>query len=454
MLAHMHAIETHLILVLLVVVVVLLLRREAQARGRRVSVRFDVKLPPDTPPTDTIYVVGSFQDWELAGTPLLRDRPDHAHGSITVADGSVLQFKFTRGSWATGEKASDGSELPNRTAVASAGRAISAAIANWADRCVPLYDTRAEKVRIDSKVLGVPKEFYVYTPPGYADAPRRPCPVLYLFRGHESEWINKHQDPSRAGRNVIDVYEALLAAGRVGPMILVSVGSSSDDSAVSGMVTNFKAPQLTSAPGIGSGRFEDFLLTELIPYVDRHYRTIASRDGRGVAGFSLGGYMSVKIAAKYPQLFRTVGAFDGTHFYADESGANVDTARDRITFHNPMFDPVFGFPRDAAYAARNNGPNLVANSTPAAMQSLAWFIQYGPLAAEPDDSNYLRGEHLVEKLAQQGVTNGIAAVLTGGHNWQTADEHMRQTLPLHWNVLGRAKAADAEFDSARERATR
>ena len=42
----------------------------------------------------------------------------------------------------------------------------------------------------------------------------------------------------------------------------------------------------------------------------------------------------------------------------------------------------------------------------------------------------------MEKLTQKGVTNEIAAVLEGGHNWATADKHMRQTLPLHWAALG------------------
>lgn len=424
---------------LVLVVVVLLLAfvwRIARAQVAPVTVTFDVTLPADTPPQDTIYVAGNFQNWDPGATPLTRDSATHAHGSITTTDGYAMEFKFTRGDWARGEKALDCSELPNRTATASANKTISATVANWADRCVAVYDTRAQKVQIQSQVLGVMKEFYIYTPPGYAESPGRRYPVLYLFRGHESEWFNKHQDETRNGRNVIDVFEDLLAAGTVGPMIIVSPGSSSDDNAVSGMVTNFKSPQLTNATGIGTGRFEDYLLSEVIPYVDANYRTVGSREGRGVDGFSLGGFMSVKIAAKYPQLFRTVGAFDGTHFYADLTCQNVDIVRDANTFNNSMFDPVFGFPRDTAYVAQNNGPNLVCNSTPAAMQSLAWFIQYGPLTSEPNDANYLRGEHLMEKLSAKGVTNGITNVLPGGHHWSTADEHMRQTLPLHWNVLG------------------
>ncbi len=406
------------------------------------QITFEVTLPAATPLEDTIYVAGNFQGWDPGATALTRDSATRARGTVSVTQGSSLEFKFTRGSWARGEKAIDCSEIPNRTATANEDQTITATVANWGDNCVAFYDARVEKVRLASAALGVTKEFYVYTPPGYAQSPGRRYPVLYLFRGHEKEWINKNEDGTRGGKNVIDVYEQLLAAGTVGPMIFVFPGISSDDNSVPGMVTNFKSPQLTTAAGVGTGRFEDYFVLEVIGYVDTHYRTLARREGRGVDGFSLGGFMSVKIAAQHPELFKTVGAFDGTHFYADATCANVDAVRDVNTFTtNAMFDPVFGNPRDTAFAALNNGPNLVCNASPAAMQSLRWFVQYGPLSGEPLSSNYLRGDHLVSKLTAKGVTNEIAAVLEGGHNWATADEHMRQTLPLHWSVLGPATAA-------------
>ena len=53
----------------------------------------------------------------------------------------------------------------------------------------------------------------------------------------------------------------------------------------------------------------------------------------------------------------------------------------------------------------------------------------------------------MQKLTAQGVTNEIAAVLEGGHNWATADEHMRQTLPLHWTALNPATAYPLRVDS-------
>ncbi|HET6262847.1 MAG TPA: alpha/beta hydrolase-fold protein, partial [Chloroflexia bacterium] len=289
-------------------------------------VTFDVTLPPETPPGDTIYVAGNFQGWDPGATPLTRDGL-RANGVVTVTTDRNLEFKFTRGVWEKGEKAADCSELANRTALVVTDTTIQATVAKWADNCgAPTpgsgFDSRAHKVTLASAVLGATKEFYVYTPPGYGLQNGWHYPVVYLFRGHEKEWVNKNEDPTRGGRNVIDVYEDLLDTGEVGPMLLVFPGISSDNNAVSGMLTNFRMPELTDAAGVGTGRFEDYFKDELVPYVDTHYRTVADRTGRGVDGFSLGGYMSAKIAARYPGMFRTVGLFDGTHFYADSSCQN------------------------------------------------------------------------------------------------------------------------------------
>src|SRR5947209_6586872 len=107
-------------------------------------------------------------------------------------------------------------------------------------------DARVHRVTIKSEVLGVPKSFYVALPPGYyriANSQER-YPTLYLFRGHEREWVHRFQDHSRHGHTVIDVYRRLLDEGKVGPMILVFPGISSDDNRVPGMLVNFREPEL------------------------------------------------------------------------------------------------------------------------------------------------------------------------------------------------------------------
>jgi hypothetical protein len=71
---------------------------------------------------------------------------------------------------------------------------------------------------------------------------------------HEREWINPHEDSTRAGTNVIDVYERLRAAGQVRPLLLVFPSMSSDDNRVPGLLVNMLAPQRAESSGLGSGR--------------------------------------------------------------------------------------------------------------------------------------------------------------------------------------------------------
>lgn len=297
---------------------------------------------------------------------------------------------------------------------------------------IPTYDRRVALVQFFSAILGVEKRYYVYLPPEYA-AGRDRFPVLYLLRGHEREWVNPAEDDTRAGRTVIDVYEQLRAARRIGPLILVMPSMASDDNRISGLMVDFRAPGLAgSTPGIGTGRFESYFVRELIPRIDRDYRTLLAR--RAVAGFSLGGAMAVKVAARYPEMFVSVSAYDGTFLFTSDGGRAVRPS-DSLLF-SPMFDPNFGVPRDLAYITANNPVNLVACADPAQLRHITWCIQYGPEEIEPWGSNFYRGEHLLRLLHCQGIANSVSPVIPDGqHNWATVHRHIEQVLPIHSAVL-------------------
>jgi pimeloyl-ACP methyl ester carboxylesterase len=292
-------------------------------------------------------------------------------------------------------------------------------------------------VTIQSKALGVKKNFYVALPPGYHKVSNSNTryPALYLFRGHEHEWVHRWQDRSRNGRTVIDVYRELLREGRVGPMILVFPGISSDDNRVPGLLVNFHAPQLAGrAPGTGSGRFEDYFFEELLPTVDRLFRTIPDRRGRAVDGFSLGGFQSIKAAAQRPELFCSAGAFDGTFLYATYRGRSV-RLKDRV-LQNPIFAPAFGRPVDPELAAKNSPANLLWRGERARLADVQWLVRSGPRSGEPWRSNYYRAQHVIGILTARKLENGIDPVMPRArHTWHWADRHMQGTLPLHWRAM-------------------
>ncbi|MGA7730868.1 MAG: alpha/beta hydrolase-fold protein [Chloroflexia bacterium] len=299
-------------------------------------------------------------------------------------------------------------------------------------------DARVRRIHIESKTLGVRKTFYVALPPGYSRSANtgQRYPTLYLFRGHQREWIHRQQDRSRRGRTVIDVYRDLLEEGKIGQLILVFPGISSEDNRVPGLLVNFREPELVKkVPGVGTGRFEDYFIQEIIPYVDGHYRTVADRQGRAVDGFSLGGFQAIKIAAQHPDLFCSAGAFDGTFLYATDRGRSVRKT-DRV-LRNPIFAPAFGSERDLEFAAANSPANLLWRGDRSALKDVQWLLRSGPRMAEPWQSNYYRTQHVVEIMRARGLENGLDPVFARArHSWYWADRHMAETLPLHWGAMG------------------
>ena len=106
------------------------------ARQRVVQVTFQVKVPADTPATDTLYIAGDFQGWAPGQTPMTR-----IDGTWTITlpfeDGTSIEYKYTRGTWDAVEKDDGCGEIPNRIMTAdyaeSQEQTITDTIAKWRD---------------------------------------------------------------------------------------------------------------------------------------------------------------------------------------------------------------------------------------------------------------------------------------------------------------------------------
>lgn len=442
-----------------------------------VTLTWAVTLPAGTPPDEEIFLSGNWNQWQAADPALrLVRQQGRATLTLTVEKGQTLEYTFTRGSWAKREADETGQPVPNHVLLVETARAIDLQLAGWSDlrqeagittptpdpSLVNPYDPRAQRVQLLSRALGIRKTFFIYVPPDAAAHPAERYPVLYLFRGHEREWVNPAEDMSRGNRNVIDVYEELVAAGAIGPMVLVFPGISSNDNVYSGMLINMIDPEKThGARGVGSGRFEDYFLQDLIPFINANYPVLPGAAHRGVDGFSLGGFMAVKIATQHPDWFATVGAYDGLFFYAgvisnvvtstlgvtltaplsnplvtnDTTSVRLGISLDDRSFQNGLFDPVFGSPRNIQFAVANNPANLLLNTPADAFEHLHWFIEYGPESREPHDSNFYRGQYFINLLARMGLVNDGGAIANGRHTWAQADQHLARTLPKHYAVL-------------------
>ncbi len=149
----------------------------------------------------------------------------------------------------------------------------------------------------DSSNLGVPRMFYVYTPPGY-ETSRLKYPVLYLLHGNgqtEASWT------WTGHANVI--LDNLLADGKVKPMIVVMPY---------GHVPRAIKPDRPAGAAVGDGQvIEKELLTAIKPEVEKKYRVLLDRNHRAIAGLSMGAAQSWSIGLHNLDQFAYIGAFSG-----------------------------------------------------------------------------------------------------------------------------------------------
>jgi enterochelin esterase-like enzyme len=174
-------------------------------------------------------------------------------------------------------------------AIAFTATAVSAQTAD-----APLKGTyqriRVHGAALEGNLSGDPadRDVSVYLPPGYSSNRER-YPVVYMLHGFtdsDDSWFGLK--PHFV--NVPVSFEKAVATGARN-VILVMPNA----------FTAFQGSFYSSS--VTTGDWEQFVARDLVAYVDSHYRTLATRESRGLAGHSMGGYGTLRIAMKYPDVF-------------------------------------------------------------------------------------------------------------------------------------------------------
>ncbi|MBI5710452.1 MAG: esterase [Candidatus Eisenbacteria bacterium] len=138
----------------------------------------------------------------------------------------------------------------------------------------------------------------VYLPPSYPDAPERRYPVAFVLTGFTGRGrMLLNDNPWSPALD--DRMDALIASGACGEMILV----------MPDCLTRFGGSQYLDSSA--TGRYATHLVEELVPHVDRRFRTLAARDHRGVIGKSSGGYGALVLGMRRPEVFGAVACHSG-----------------------------------------------------------------------------------------------------------------------------------------------
>lgn len=179
---------------------------------------------------------------------------------------------------------------------------------------VPHGEVRA--VWYDSPTLNMKRRMMVYLPPGYEES-RQKYPVLYLLHGtggDETVWLEQG--------HAAQIFDNLIASGKAEPMIVIMPNGHVDEQAASNMSALGNVQPTFAHQKWMEGTFESSF-NDIVTWVDKNFRTRASKRTRAIAGLSMGGYHSLYISANQPDDFAYVGLFSAAIGRMDQGKSKI-----------------------------------------------------------------------------------------------------------------------------------
>lgn len=263
-----------------------------------------------------------------------------------------------------------------------------------------------ETVQFHSTLVGKILPYNVVLPADYRTSRNTRYPILYLLHGlsgHYSDWLTR--------TNVADY------AAKYRIIIVMPEGNDG---------------WYTDSATVANDKYESHFIKELLPDVQKRFRTIESRYGRGIAGFSMGGYGALKFGLKYPGTFAFAGSISGALDAASwpEKDLMAGAIRESIT-------RVFG-PDGSETHKANDLFEIVRAMTGARLASLPYFYfdcgtEDFVFGSNPPFAALLREKKIAHEYRQ----------LPGNHNWQYWDQQVQEVLKVAAEKLRAQRASRA-----------
>jgi S-formylglutathione hydrolase FrmB len=252
---------------------------------------------------------------------------------------------------------------------------------------------RVETVQFHSALIGKTLPYNVILPADYRVSTATRYPVLYLLHGwagHYSDWVTR--------TNVAD-YSAQYR-------MIVVMPEGNDGWYTDGLSA--------------SDKYESYILKELMPDVQRRYRTIESRYGRGIGGLSMGGYGALKYGLKSPGTFAFAGSLSGA------LAATTWTEDDLKSFKgiNDSLLVAFG-PRDSPQRKTNDIFEIARGLSTSRAAALPYFY----FDCGTEDFFLGVNEQFAALLTEKKVPHEFRE-LPGAHGWQYWDQQVKELLKI------------------------
>tara|TARA_B100001109_G_scaffold94442_1_gene76712 strand:- start:11020 stop:12102 length:1083 start_codon:yes stop_codon:yes gene_type:complete len=178
-----------------------------------------------------------------------------------------------------------------------------------------IYPRQLKKGSFQSTLMNTSIGYYIYIPDAYQEKPEKRFRTVYYLHGGR---------PGNEAREafISHYVHEVFKNPSIDPAIYIFVNG--------GELSHYNSDELNSYG-------EDVFIKELIPHIDKVYRTIAKRQGRGLEGFSQGGRAATRHMFKYPDLFGTVSAGGGSYaiekLIKESQGFEDDPRDDKETIY-------------------------------------------------------------------------------------------------------------------------
>ena len=270
--------------------------------------------------------------------------------------------------------------------------------------------SRVQYKSFHSALVNRDLNYAIYLPPSYESSTKK-YPVLYFLHGlneNEMRWS------TRGGADA--VLDKLVAEGKIGEFIVAIPAVDSQS-----FYTNARA---------GGAPWEDVVVKEFIPMVESTYRVNATRATRAISGISMGGYGSLKIAMKHPEMFSAVSAHSAALVPSFDS---TTVSGQRLEAFKAIFDRIYGInfagTQDLTYWEANN-PLTLAKDT-ARLQGMKIYFDCGT----EDNYGFYDGHKVLDGILTKASYPHEAHLYPGVHGWDFAKQHIDQSLLFHWKAF-------------------
>jgi predicted alpha/beta superfamily hydrolase len=275
------------------------------------SVRIQlVSLPGHHPTGSSIFLAGSFNQWNPADTAFKfqQDAGGQYFLQVNLPEGNHA-YKITRGSWEKVECTGTGASIGNRQLNTATGREIKLSIAGWQDLLgakekVPTF---SKQVSILDTAFYIPqlkrkRTIRIYLPADYAGSKKR-FPVMYMHDGQ-----NLFDDrTSYAGEWGVDEYLDSMVKR---PCIVVAIDNGGSHRMNEYCPFDFDLGRVQAKKEKGEGMaYVSFIVNTLKPFIDKKLRTKKEKEHTFIAGSSMGGLISLYASLAFPKVFGGAGVF-------------------------------------------------------------------------------------------------------------------------------------------------